>query len=188
MTDTSAATSPATGPHLTPMFDTGPLPSAGPMTDPTPAPIFDTGPHPDPLRSQSPGDALLPADTGPPAAAAGPVAINAAPVTVPGSRAVVKRWHFLLITLGVWAAGAAAGAGLYFWWYSALYKTAPVFAVLLYLVACMVASLLVSMVTDRPRITALAIAVMSAPLASTAAAALLHGAYYFEWIARPTLG
>ena len=54
--------------------------------------------------------------------------------------------------------------------------------------ACMVASLLVSLVPNRPQVTALAIAVMAAPLASTAAAAMLPGAYYFEWIARPAIG
>ena len=64
----------------------------------------------------------------------------------------------------------------------------PVFGILLYLTACMVASILVSMVPDRPQITALALALMAAPLASTAAAAVLHGAYYFEWIARPVIG
>jgi len=37
-------------------------------------------------------------------------------------------------------------------------------------------------------LTALAIALMAVPLASTAAAAVLHGAYFFEWIARPALG
>jgi len=178
VTDLSSA--PATGPNLTPMFDSGPQPSAGPMTDPSPAPIFDTGPHPNPLGSEP--------DAGAQPAFPGPVVITAQPAVVPSSQPSVKRWHFLLITAGVWVAGAAAGAGFYFWWYTALYKTAPVFGILLYLVACMVGSLLVSMVTERPRITALAIAVMSAPLASTAAAALLHGAYYFEWIARPTLG
>ena len=178
MTDLSSA--PATGPNLTPMFDSGPQPSAGPMTDPSPAPIFDTGPHPNPLGSEP--------DAGAQPAFPGPVVITAQPAVVPSSQPSVKRWHFLLITAGVWVAGAAAGAGFYFWWYTALYKTAPVFGILLYLVACMVGSLLVSMVTERPRITALAIAVMSAPLASTVAAALLHGAYYFEWIARPTLG
>jgi hypothetical protein len=52
----------------------------------------------------------------------------------------------------------------------------------------MVASLLVSLVPNRPRVTALAIVLMAAPLASTAAAAILHGAYYFEWIARPAIG
>jgi len=52
----------------------------------------------------------------------------------------------------------------------------------------MVASLMVSMVPNRPQVTALAIALMAAPLASMAAAAVLHGAYFFEWIARPTIG
>ena len=48
--------------------------------------------------------------------------------------------------------------------------------------------MLVSMVPARPPVTALAIALMSAPLASMAAAAVLHGAYYFEWVARPAIG
>ena len=65
-------------------------------------------------------------------------------------------------------------------------KTLPVFGILLYLTVCMVASLLVSMVPNRPQVTALAIALMSAPLASISAAAVLHGA--FEWITRPTIG
>ncbi len=110
------------------------------------------------------------------------------PVVVPGAFQFVKRWKFALIAVGVWLLAAAAGAGFYYWWYIALDKTLPVFGILLYLGACMVASLLVSMVPNRPQVTALAIALMSAPLASTAAAAVLHGAYYFEWIARPTMG
>jgi hypothetical protein len=83
---------------------------------------------------------------------------------------------------------AAVGLGFYYWWYTALDKTIPVFGILLYLVVCMVASMLVSMVPDRPQITGLSIALMAAPLASMAAAAVLHGAYYFEWIARPIIG
>jgi predicted ABC-type exoprotein transport system permease subunit len=89
---------------------------------------------------------------------------------------------------GVWVLAAAAGLGFYYWWYTALVKTLPVFGILLFLVVCMVASLLVSMVPNRPQITALALALMAAPLASMAAAAVLHGAYYFEWIARPIIG
>lgn len=112
----------------------------------------------------------------------------AQPVVVPSAYQFVKRWKFALISFGVWLLAAAAGAGFYYWWYTALDKTLPVFGILLYLAACMVASLLVSMVSDRPQVTALAIALMSAPLASTAAAAALHGAYYFEWIVRPTIG
>jgi hypothetical protein len=117
-----------------------------------------------------------------------PVAVPAHPVVVPGNYQFLKRWKFALIVAGVWVLAAAAGLGFYYWWYTALVKTLPVFGILLFLVVCMVASLLVSMVTNRPQITALAIALMAAPLAATAAAAVLHGAYYFEWIARPIIG
>ena len=117
-----------------------------------------------------------------------PVVVPAHPVAVPGAYQFVKRWKFALILAGVWVVAAAAGLGFYYWWYTALAKTLPVFGILLYLTVCMVASLLVSMVPNRPQVTALAIALMGAPLASMAAAAVLHGAYYFEWIARPIVG
>ena len=116
-----------------------------------------------------------------------PVVLTAQPVVVPGAFQFVKRWKFALIVAGVWVLAAAAGAGFYYWWYTALDKTLPVFGILLYLMLCMVASMLVSMIPNRPQVTALAIALMSAPLASTAAAAVLHGAYFFEWITRPTI-
>ncbi len=117
-----------------------------------------------------------------------PVVVAAHPVVVPGSYQLLKRWKFALIVAGVWMLAAAVGLGFYYWWYTALDKTIPVFGILLYLVVCMVASMLVSMVPDRPQITGLSIALMAAPLASMAAAAVLHGAYYFEWIARPIIG
>ncbi len=117
-----------------------------------------------------------------------PAVVPAQPVVVPGAYQFVKRWKFALIVAGVWVLAAAAGLGFYFWWYTSLTKTVPVFAILVFMVICMVASLLVSMVPNRPQVSALAIALMAAPLASTAAAAVLHGAYYFEWIARPVIG
>lgn len=117
-----------------------------------------------------------------------PVAVPAQPVAVPSAYQFVKRWKFALIVAGVWLLAAAAGLGFYYWWYTALDKTLPVFGILLYLVVCMVASVLVSMVPNRPQITAVAVALMAAPLASMVAAAVLHGAYYFEWIARPVIG
>ena len=58
----------------------------------------------------------------------------------------------------------------------------------MYLIVCTLAAMLTSMVRRRPPVTALAIALMSAPLPSMLAAAVLHGAYYFEWIARPAVG
>jgi hypothetical protein len=117
-----------------------------------------------------------------------PIAVTAQPVVVPGAFQFIKRWKFALVVAVVWVLAAAAGAGFYYWWYTALDKTLPVFGILMYLMVCMVASMLVSMVPDRPQITALAIALMSAPLASTAAAAVLHGAYFFEWVTRPIVG
>ena len=131
-------------------------------------------PHPVPVLAQRPS--------------AQAVSVPAQPVVVPGTFEFVKRWRFALILVGVWVVSAAAGLGFYYWWYSALEKTVPVLGILGYLVVCMVASLLVSLVPNRPQVTALAIALMAAPVASTAAAAVLHGAYYFEWIARPMIG
>lgn len=255
MTDTHA---PITEPHLTPMFDSGVLPSQAPNTEPHPAPIFDTGPHPGPLRAAGAADAepvevepvevevqvepvevgagqvdaeVEPVDAEPasaPEAAPRPelepelephpsapqafseldnvdtdaflrsvtghfqsapgVVLPALPVAVPSSYQFVKRWKFALIVAGVWLVAASAGLGFYYWWYSSLTKTLPVFGILLYMVACMVAAILVSMIANRPQVSALALALMAAPLASTAAAAVLHGAYYFEWIARPVIG
>jgi len=202
VTDTTSA--PGTGSQLTPMFPTGAQDSLAPNTEAHPSPIFDTGPHPDPLNSvqaepeiaaepasqafseleSTDTDAFLRAVT----AHVEPVAVPAQSVVVPGTFQFVKRWKFALIVLGVWVVSAAAGLGFYFWWYSALDKTMPVLGILLYLVVCMVASVLVSLVPNRPQLTALAVALMAAPLASTAAAAILHGAYYFEWIARPVIG
>lgn len=96
----------------------------------------------------------------------------------------LNRWRFLLVVAIVWIVAAAAGVGLYYWWYQSLDKTMPVFVVLVYLVSCIVGSLLCAMVQNRPVMSATAIALMSAPFASTAAAAVLYGGYVFGWIHR----
>ncbi|MEI7516873.1 MAG: hypothetical protein WCJ98_00165 [Mycobacteriaceae bacterium] len=196
MTDTA---NPVTGSQLTPMFATGAHGTLAPNTlatntlatntEPHSAPIFDTGPHPLPLGAEEPvrAEEPEPQEFSEPVDVS-PRSVPARPVVVPGSYQFVSRWRFALILIGVWAVSAAAGLGLYHWWYTALDKTVPVAGILGYLIACMVASLLISLVPDRPRVTALAIVLMAAPLASTAAAAILHGAYYFEWIARPAIG
>jgi len=184
------------------MFPTGAQDSLAPNTEAHPSPIFDTGPHPDPLNSvqAEPEIEVEPAsqafselettdtDSFLRSVPAQSVVVPAQSVIVPGTFQFVKRWKFALIVAGVWVVSAAAGLGFYFWWYSALDKTMPVLGILLYLVVGMVASVLVSLVPNRPQMTALAVALMAAPLASTAAAAILHGAYYFEWIARPVIG
>jgi hypothetical protein len=110
----------------------------------------------------------------------------AQPLVVPGSYQFVKRWVFVLIVAAVWLVAVPAGAALYYWWVGDLDpdKTWPVYGTLLYLIATTVVALLVAMVQNRPKVSALAIALMSAPLASTAGAAALYGAYVFGWIAR----
>ena len=75
---------------------------------------------------------------------------------------------------------AAAGWGLYYWWYHSIDKTAPVFVVLVFLIVCTVGGLLIAMVPDKPAVSALAIAVMSAPLAAIGGAAVLHGLYFCD--------
>jgi len=180
--------------------------SLNPSTEPHHAPIFDTGPHPEPLKSltdepeaeisgpsiafseleEFDTDAFLDRVNG--TLHAEPVAVPPAAPTTAGNYQFVKRWQFVFIVAAVWVLAAAGGLAFYFWWYTSLNKTPAVFCVLIYLIFCSVASMLISMVQNRPGVTALAIALMSAPLASVATAALLHGAYYFEWIARPTIG
>ena len=178
---------PSTEPHHAPIFDTGPHPAAlKGLTDEPEAEIsgpsiafselegFDTDSFLQPVNGSSHAEPVVV----PPAAAA----------ATAGTYQFVKRWQFVLIVAPVWVLAAAAGLGFYFWWYTSLNKTPAVFFVLIYLIFCSVGSVLLSMAQNRPQVTALAIALMSAPLASVATAALLHGAYYFEWIARPTIG
>jgi hypothetical protein len=56
-----------------------------------------------------------------------------------------------------------------------------VFVVLVYLVVCSVVGMLLAMVPGKPLVTALSIALMSAPLAATAGAGLLYGSYVYGW-------
>lgn len=164
-----------------------------PLTEPHAAPIFDTGPHPGPLMPVGFGDVEeFPTDvTIPPLAGAfpiGPMVVRPLQGMVPGLDHALKRWQLALIVGLVWLLAAPAGLGFYYWWYTSMNKTAAIFGVLMYLMLCVIASLLTSLVPNKPQFAALAVGLMSAPLASVAAAAVLHGSYYFEWIARPTVG
>jgi hypothetical protein len=116
-----------------------------------------------------------------------PLPIPAPPVVVPGNYQFLKRWHFVVVVACVWAIAAAAGWGLYHWWYHSIDKTAPVFVVLVFLIMCTVAGLLIAM-AKRPVASALAIGFTSAPLAATAGAAVLHGLYFCEWATRCLVG
>jgi len=209
-TGSQSTPAPTTEPHPAPIFDTGPHPNplihgAGGSdtygsdtygadaygSEPVPVTVLD---EPDPPAPQAfsalerdDTDAFLRAVNSHPIPTLNAVPV-AHPVLVPGTFEFVKRWRFALILAGVWVVSAAVGLGFYYWWYTAPEKTLPVLGILGYLAVCTVASLLISLVPNRPQVTALAIAVMAAPLASTVAAAVLHGAYYFEWIARPVIG
>jgi hypothetical protein len=99
-------------------------------------------------------------------------------VTLPGRYQHLKWWKLVLVILGVWFAAAEVGLSLFYWWYHTSDKTAAVFVVLVYVVACVVGAVMLAMVQGRPVISALSVAVMSGPFASVAAAAFLYGYYY----------
>ena len=213
-TGSQSTAAPTTEPHPAPIFDTGPHPDplnhAAREADTNEADAYradayradDSGSEPvldialDEPDSPAPQafsalerddtDAFLRAVNSHPIPTLNAVPV-ARPVLVPGTNEFVTRWRFALILAGVWVVAATAGLGFYHWWYTAGEKTLPVLGILGYLAVCMAASVLVSLVPNRPQVTALAVALMAAPLASTAAA-VLHGAYYFEWIARPVIG
>jgi hypothetical protein len=111
-----------------------------------------------------------------------PVVPHPAPVVIPGVPQFVGRGRFLLVLVGTWLLAGAAGAGLYWWWFHSADKAMPVFAVLVVTVGCVVGSLLTSLVQNKPSVSALALAMMSAPLACAAGAALLYGGYVFGWV------
>jgi hypothetical protein len=113
---------------------------------------------------------------------------SATPVAVPGRYQYVKWWNLLLVIFGVWFAAAQVGLSLFYWWFHAIDQTAAVYVVLVYIVACGVAGLMLSMVEGRPMITALSLGVMSGPFASLAAAAPLYGYYSCERIGNCLFG
>jgi hypothetical protein len=141
--------------HWTPLFDTGAL-EAQPITATEPP-------------TENPSE---------------PLPTFVAPELVPGTSQYLKRWMFALVVAGVWTVAAVIGLAIYEWWFQSADKTGPLFVLLVYIVVGTVAALLVAMVQNKPVVSAVAIALMSAPLASTAAAAALYGAYVFHWIDR----
>jgi hypothetical protein len=141
--------------HWTPLFDTGAI-EAQPITATEPP-------------TENPSE---------------PLPTFVAPELVPGTSQYLKRWMFALVVAGVWTVAAVIGLAIYEWWFQSVDKTGPLFVLLVYIVVGTVAALLVAMVQNKPLVSAVAIALMSAPLASTAAAAALYGAYAFHWIDR----
>jgi peptidoglycan/LPS O-acetylase OafA/YrhL len=100
----------------------------------------------------------------------------------------VKRWIFVAVLVVVWIPAAAAGVGLYYWWFQSVDKTWPVFVVLIFVGVCTVCALLAAMVNDKPLVSALALALMAAPLAAVAAAAVLHGTYFCDRVGHCLVG
>ncbi|MDT5096561.1 MAG: hypothetical protein QOC76_298 [Mycobacterium sp.] len=106
----------------------------------------------------------------------------------PDADSHLKRWTFVLVVAAVWIVAAAVGLGLFYWWFHSINKTPSVFIVLVYLVMCTVAALIAATAGGKPWISGLAIALMSAPFASTAAAAVLYGVYFCEHASRCLVG
>ena len=117
-----------------------------------------------------------------------PLPTPAKSVVVPGAYQYLKRWTFVLVVAGVWIVAAAIGVGLYYWWFHSIDKTPPAFVVLVYLVVCAVASLITAMVQDKPLVSAVSVALMSAPFAAVGGAAVLHGIYFCDRVGRCLLG
>jgi hypothetical protein len=91
-------------------------------------------------------------------------------------------WKFVLMLLAVWVPAGAVGAGLFYWWShdASRHKTTVVFAVLAYVVVTTVVGLILSMVAERPLVSALAIAMLSAVFASVVGAAPVYGKFYCD--------
>jgi uncharacterized membrane protein len=117
-----------------------------------------------------------------------PQALAAEPEVVPDSHDYVTRWTFFLVVVAVWIVAAIIGLALYLWWYNSIDKTPALFVVLVYLVICTVLAMLTAMVQRKPLVSVLAIALVSAPFASTAAASVLYGIYFCDRASRCLLG
>jgi hypothetical protein len=103
-------------------------------------------------------------------------------IAVPDRYQYVRWWQFVLMLLTVWIPAGAIGAGLFYWWShdASRHKTEGVFVVLAYVVVSTVAGLILAMVADRPLVSALAIAMISAVFASVVAAAPVYGKFYCQ--------
>lgn len=130
----------------------------------------------------------LPAQPEPQEAPSEPLHAPAKPIVLPGAYQYLKRWTFVLMVAAVWIVAAPTGLALYYWWFHSIDKTPSVFVVLLFLTLCTVGSLLSAMVQTKPLISALAVGLMSAPLAATGAAAVLHGLYFCDRVSRCLVG
>jgi hypothetical protein len=102
----------------------------------------------------------------------------------------VRWWQFVLVLWAVWVPAGAIGAGLFYWWShdASKHKTTVVFVVLAYVVVSTVAGLILAVVADRPLVSALAIAMISAVFASVVGAAPVYGKFYCDHTQRHCAG
>jgi hypothetical protein len=142
--------------------DSQPLPSQPPPADEPSAP------------ASEPTHGAANTDAG--RAAAAPA--SAQSVVVPGQYHFLSWWKLLLALVAVWVPAAAIGLGLFTWWSSVADKTPAVFVALVYVAVTTVGSLMLAMVPNRPMVSALAIAMLTAVFASALAAAPLYAQHY----------
>jgi len=173
-----------------------------PLTEPY-KPAFDTGihqkvepeliePEPPPRRrrwwhrrsdaAEKPGQPLDGLTPGAYTDAPQSESIPTSSIAVPYRNQYVRWWQFVLMLLAVWIPAGAIGAGLFYWWShdASRHKTEVVFVVLAYVVVSTVAGLILAMVADRPLVSALAIAMISAVVASVIGAAPIYGKFYCQ--------
>ena len=188
MADDDRASHPGTEPFV-PDFDTGEdsVPFVPNWDDTDSHEFAPPGKPGEPEKSEKP-EAKEPATPSPAADQDSATESAAVPVTVPGRYQYLNWWKLVLVILGLWIAAAQVGLSLFYWWYHTIDKTGPVYLVLVYVVACAVAGVILAMVQGRPMISALALAVMSGPFASVAAAAPLYGYYYCERLSHCLVG
>lgn len=110
------------------------------------------------------------------------------PVTVPGRYQYLKWWQLVLALLGVWVVAAVVGIGALSWWHHSAGGAPAMFVVLVYVVACAVGGVMLAMAEGRALVSALSIAVMSAPFASLVAAAPLYGYYHCARVGHCLIG
>ncbi len=189
MADDESASHPGTEPFV-PDFDTGEdsVPFVPDWDDTDSHEFAPPGKPGEPEKSEKPEAKEEPATPSPAADQDSATESAAVPVTVPGRYQYLNWWKLVLVILGLWIAAAQVGLSLFYWWYHTIDKTGPVYLVLVYVVACTVAGVILAMVQGRPIISALALAVMSGPFASVAAAAPLYGYYYCERLSHCLVG
>jgi hypothetical protein len=167
---------PLTEPHWPPSFETGPHPTPlpGPPDGPEPEPAFGLEAEPAPDEPEAGAAPAKPSKS----------AMSSKSVVLAGQYRFLKWWQLALVLLAVWIPAAGIGLGLFSWWYSVADKTPAVFVVVVYAAVCIVAGLILAMVGERPLVSAVAIALMSAVFASAVAAAPLYGHYFCQHVSR----